>query len=53
MVGLAIAIEYKLIMALHLLSLGSMYLLNLIGAFYFKIRVKHDDPAFKYWADEN
>ena len=53
MFGLSFAIQYRFIISLHCISIVALFLTNVIGALYFDLKITKEDPAFKYWIEEN
>jgi hypothetical protein len=50
---LSIALDYKLVTAIHLTTLFSMLLFNIFFGLYMHMRLRKHDQPFRYWVDQN
>ena len=50
---LSIALDYKLVTAIHLTTLFSMLIFNVFFGLFMHMRLKKQDQPFRYWVDQN
>ncbi len=50
---LSIALDYKLVTAIHLTTLFSMIITNVAFTLFFHLKVRKEDQPFRYWSDIN
>jgi hypothetical protein len=48
---LAIALDYKLVQAIHLTTLFTMIITNLAFGLYVHLRIRKNDQIFRHWTD--
>ena len=53
MFGLSIELNYKMVTAIHLITLFSMLFANVGFGLFLHMRLRKEDPAFKFWTDHN
>ena len=50
---LSIALDYKMVTAIHLTTLFSMVIINIAFGIFIHIKLRKEDTAFKFWVGQN
>lgn len=50
---LSIALDYKLVVAIHLTTLFGMLITNIAFTLFFDLKIRKEDQPFLFWTDKN